>query len=75
MRTYLLASALIFVILLAWVGVQGVYRRFARRHPRLGPYREDACGGCTGSCGDAGHLSEARAPHAGMLNSREFTRP
>ncbi|MFN3594443.1 MAG: hypothetical protein ACK4TK_07150 [Thiobacillaceae bacterium] len=53
MSTYLLASALIFVILLAWTGVQGIYRRFARRHPRQGLYREDACGGCTGSCGDA----------------------
>lgn len=57
MRTYLLATVVIFLMLLAWVGVQGIYRRFARRHPQLGPYREDAGGGCAsgcaGSCGDA----------------------
>ncbi len=79
MRAYLLATVLIFLLLLAWIGVQGLYRRFAQRHPQLGPYREDVCcgcaSGCAGSCGGATHHHEPRAPCAGMLNSQGFTRP
>jgi hypothetical protein len=54
MADYLLASAVIFVVLAAWQAIEYGYRRFARRHPGLGPYRpEQGCGDCAcgqGSC-------------------------
>lgn len=44
----LFASAAILLILLGGLAVDGVYRRFARRHPELGPFRPE--GGCGGGC-------------------------
>jgi hypothetical protein len=61
MADYLLASAVIFVVLAAWQAIDYGYRRFARRHPGLGPYRpEQGCGDCAcgqGSCGAPGPAS------------------
>jgi hypothetical protein len=58
MADYLLASAVIFVVLAAWQAIEYGYRRFARRHPGLGPYRpEQGCGDCAcgqGSCAAPG---------------------
>jgi hypothetical protein len=45
----LIASAVIFVVLAGWVWVQQRYDTFARRHPRLGPFRPED-GGCGGGC-------------------------
>ena len=52
MGAYLLAVIVIFAVLSGWVGVQNLSRRFAVRHPELGPYREKAggCGACSGKC-------------------------
>jgi hypothetical protein len=44
----LVASAAILAILLGGLGVDALYRRFARRHPELGPFRPE--GGCGGGC-------------------------
>ncbi|NCA88417.1 MAG: hypothetical protein EOM92_05715 [Gammaproteobacteria bacterium] len=43
----LIASLVIFAVLLGWVWVQQRYATFARRNPRLGPFRspDDSCGG------------------------------
>lgn len=63
MSTYLLTIGLILILLLAWVTVQQFYRLFARRHPELGPFRDEngGCGCCaakgscsSGSCGTDG---------------------
>lgn len=48
MVEFVLASAVIFVVMVAWLYVQDLYRRFARHHPELGPYRSE--GSCDGSC-------------------------
>jgi len=40
----------IFLLLVVGIGVDRLYRAFARRHPRLGPYRSET-GGC-GCCGE-----------------------
>ena len=48
MVKFVLASLVIFVVMVAWLYVQDLYRRFARRNPGLGPYRSDR--GCGGSC-------------------------
>jgi hypothetical protein len=55
MLHYLLASLLILLLLLGWIGTQMLARRFAHRHPEFGPAREEGsgCGGCgcqNGSC-------------------------
>jgi hypothetical protein len=53
MGDFLLASAVIFFVLVAWQLIEYGYRRFARRHPGLGPYRPEAgCGDC--ACGQGG---------------------
>lgn len=49
-----MAVALIFALMLVGIGVDRLYRRFAARHPQLGPYRNpDGCGCCKSSaaCG------------------------
>jgi len=48
MVEFVLASAVIFVVMVAWLYVQDLYRRFARHHPELGPFRSE--GSCEGSC-------------------------
>lgn len=68
MVKFVLTSAVIFVVMVAWLYVQEVYRRFARHHPQLGPFRSEAI--CQGSCGChqdscAGPTVPARPPSAG----------
>lgn len=46
--TSLLAVVIILIVMLVWVLVQHLARRFAVRHPELGPYPEGSsgCGSC-----------------------------
>jgi len=55
MLKFLLASAVIMLVLSGWVLVQQMARRFAMRHPEFGPYREK--GGCGGGCCCSGNNS------------------
>lgn len=57
METYLVTIGLIFGLMLAGIGVDRFYRRFAVKHPHLGPFRDKdkGCGCCaskTAGCGD-----------------------
>ncbi|MBA3032303.1 MAG: hypothetical protein KKF85_12910 [Gammaproteobacteria bacterium] len=55
MGTYLITIAVIFALLLAGIGVDRLYRKFAARNPQLGPFRSaEGCGCCSSkkSCGD-----------------------
>jgi hypothetical protein len=53
--TYLVTIGLILGIALLGIAVQRVYEGFARRHPELGPFREQGkCGSCSGGSGCAG---------------------
>jgi hypothetical protein len=49
MATYLITIALIFAIMLAGIGIERLYRRFAAKHPQLGPFRQSdrGCGSCS----------------------------
>ncbi len=47
---YLIAAAIILVVLAGWMLVQAWARRYAARHPQFGPAREDGSGGCAGHC-------------------------
>ncbi len=48
MVNFLIASAIIMLVLLGWVAVQHLARQFAARHPEFGPYVEKR--GCGGKC-------------------------
>ncbi len=49
MVKFLIATTIIFFVLVGWLYVEDLYRRFSRRHPELGPYRQDG-GGCGDGC-------------------------
>ena len=46
----LIAIVATFTLLLGWLAVQNLARLFAKRHPELGPAREEGQG-CGSSCG------------------------
>jgi hypothetical protein len=48
MSQFLLAFAIIFILMLGWIIVQQWVRKFAARHPEWGNVREEGsgCGGC-----------------------------
>ena len=48
MLKMLLATGVIFGVLLSWLAVQHLARAFAKRHPEWGPYQEKA--GCGSAC-------------------------
>jgi len=55
MLKYLVTVGLIFAILAGGILVQRLYRRFALRHPELGPFREEkGCGSCSAGSGCSG---------------------
>lgn len=52
MWIYATTIVLIFIVLFGGIAVDRLYRAFAARHPRLGPFRKAGCGSC-GCHGDA----------------------
>ena len=62
----LVAAALIFAVLVGWLYVEAIYRRFARRHPELGPYRDNESG-----CGKGGCSCQAGSCHTDYRRNRE----
>jgi hypothetical protein len=59
-RTLLVASGIILLALGAWLVVQAGARRFAARHPELGPAREPDAHGCSGCADVQGCTSPTR---------------
>jgi hypothetical protein len=52
MAKYLVTVGLIFALMMGGILVQRLYRGFARRHPELGPFREEkGCGSCSAGSG------------------------
>ncbi len=67
MSTYLVTIGLLLALVMAGVAVDGIYRRFARRHPELGPFRKEGggCGACSGGhCGSGGHCATGTRDNA-----------
>ncbi|MDP2433755.1 MAG: hypothetical protein Q8O33_17270 [Pseudomonadota bacterium] len=56
MSTYLITIGLILGIGLIGIGVDRLYRGFARKNPQLGPFRnsDKGCGSCTAGSGCSG---------------------
>ena len=50
MFNLLITIIIIFSLLLAWIFVQQVARKFAANHPELGPVKEEGLG-CGKNCG------------------------
>lgn len=53
MMKYLLAITLVPALLIGWLVVQQLARRYAEAHPELGDFREEG-GGCGKNCGCQG---------------------
>jgi hypothetical protein len=49
MLDYLIAMSIIPLLLLGWLVVQSITRRYAKSHPEFGPPREEGTG-CGKSC-------------------------
>jgi len=54
MVDFIVAPIAIFVLFGGWLLVQDISRKFAKRHPEFGPYREEGsgCGGGCHNCSD-----------------------
>ena len=50
MLNFLIAVGVIFSLMLGWILVQQAARKFAARHPELGPAKEEGLG-CGKNCG------------------------
>ncbi len=50
MWQYLVAMLAVPVLLIGWLLVQKITRKYAESHPEYGPYREEG-GGCGKTCG------------------------
>jgi len=61
---YLIALTALMGMLLMWVSVQAMARRFALRHPHLGPLREEGAGCGSGSCSCGTTCSTPEASNA-----------
>jgi hypothetical protein len=49
MLVYAVTVCIFFVMLLTYVLVERIYRRYAQQHPERGPFRsQDGCGCCKG---------------------------
>lgn len=65
MAAYLLTVAIIFSLVLAGIVVDRIYRRFAARHPQLGPYRDPGkCGCCSAGSGCDTTCTESSPIHS-----------
>ena len=62
MWQYIVGMLLVPALLIGWLVVQQVARRFAKTHPEFGPYREEG-GGCGNSCGCKGSSCQRKDNH------------
>lgn len=65
MTTYLVTVGVIFAIMLGGIAVERLYRRFAARNPKLGPFRDTSkCGSCSAGsgCSDASCDADGAEP-------------
>ncbi|MCU7937018.1 MAG: chemotaxis protein [Candidatus Thiodiazotropha sp. (ex Dulcina madagascariensis)] len=62
MIDYLIAMTIVPILLLGWLIVQLITRRFAKLHPELGPPREEGSG-CGKSCLCSGNGCQHKGDH------------
>jgi len=69
MSLYLITFVVIFSLALGGILIDRSYRRFAARHPQLGPFRDPGkCGCCTAGsgCSDADCTDDRAGPGAAV---------
>jgi hypothetical protein len=52
MLVYAVTVCIFFAMLVTYVLVERVYRRYATQHPELGPFRSESGCGCCKGCDD-----------------------
>jgi hypothetical protein len=62
MLDYLIAMTIIPILLLGWLVVQSIARRFAQSHPEFGPPKEEGAG-CGKSCMCSGGSCQKQGKH------------
>ncbi|MCG7884870.1 MAG: chemotaxis protein [Candidatus Thiodiazotropha taylori] len=62
MIDYLIAMTIIPILLLGWLIVQSIARRFAKLHPEFAPPREEGAG-CGKSCLCSGNSCQRQGDH------------
>jgi hypothetical protein len=73
MVDFIIASVAILVLLSGWLLVQQLARRYAARHPELGPAREEGSG-CGKSClCTGGRCSKKYEQPGAALDSNDIT--
>ncbi|MCU7904578.1 MAG: chemotaxis protein [Candidatus Thiodiazotropha sp. (ex Epidulcina cf. delphinae)] len=68
MIDYLIAITIIPMLLLGWLIVQSIARRFAKLHPESGPPREEGSG-CGKSCPCSGGSCQHQGDHPRGLSN------
>ena len=66
----LISIAVIFVLLLVWMKFQDAGRKFAKKHPEFGRYREEG-GECGKTCGCANWKQCVKKAEAGNQRSED----
>ncbi len=59
MEQYLIAMLVVPALLIGWLFIQHIGRRFARSHPELGRFKEEGAG-CGKSCGCKGNQCKTK---------------
>ncbi|MEJ2621314.1 MAG: chemotaxis protein [Candidatus Thiodiazotropha sp.] len=62
MFDYLIAMTVIPILLLGWLIVQSITRRFSKLHPEFGPHKEEGTG-CGKSCLCSGNSCQRQGDH------------
>lgn len=70
MVDFIIGPVLVFLLFSVWILVQSTARAFAKRHPELGPYREEG-GGCGGGCCGCHEKTSCSDPQQGACDVTE----
>jgi hypothetical protein len=70
MVDFIIAIAFILALLAGWFYIQQLARRFAARHPELGPAREEGSG-CGNSCMCVGGSCSKRTQHTNLRSDND----
>ena len=58
---FLITFAALLLIMIGWLGVQHLYRNFARNNPECGPFREDGGNSACKCCASREHCTQAQS--------------
>jgi hypothetical protein len=62
LMNYIIAMTIIPLLLLGWLVIQSITRRFSKLHPDMGPHKEEGMG-CGKSCQCSGNSCQRQGDH------------